>query len=75
MPKSVVKIAGMVLLAAGIVVAILHYARAGSMMESVITLVIAAVLLVAGLTLYYAGAADSRKQGPGDGPGGASGGR
>jgi uncharacterized protein YjeT (DUF2065 family) len=70
MPKSVLKIAGMVLVVAGVVVAILHYARAGSLTTSLITLVVAAVLLVAGLTLYYAGTADSRKQGPGDGSGG-----
>jgi hypothetical protein len=60
--QSVAKTAGIVLLAAGVAVAILHYTMEGNVFNSWITFAIAAVLLVAGWALYDWGRGISRRQ-------------
>jgi hypothetical protein len=64
MSKSVAKIAGVVLLVAGVGTAILHYTMEGSLLNSYITLGGAAVLLVAGWALFDWGSGISRRRGP-----------
>jgi hypothetical protein len=66
MHKLVAKIAGAVLLVAGVAVAIVHYVVEGSAMQSWATLAAAAVLLVAGWTLFDWGAGITRRRGAGD---------
>ncbi|NLO27766.1 MAG: hypothetical protein GX113_06275 [Actinobacteria bacterium] len=62
MAKRVATIAGAILLAAGVGVAILHYVMEGSLTDSYITLAIAAVLLIAGWTLFERGTGISRRR-------------
>lgn len=64
MPKVVGKVLGVVLLAAGVAAAILHYTLEGKVLSSWISLGIAAVLLVVGWGLFDWGAGISRKRGP-----------
>ncbi len=61
--KLVATIAGVILLVAGVGVAILHYVVEGKLTSSYITLAIAAVLLIAGWTLLERGAGVSRRWG------------
>lgn len=63
MKKLVATIAGVILLVAGVGVAILHYIVEGKLTSSYITLAIAAVLLIAGWTLLEWGAGVSRRWG------------
>ncbi len=70
MPKIVEAILGGILLAAGVAAAIFHYVVEGDTTYSYLTLIIAAVLLLAGWTLFDRGAGISRKWG-GRGGGGS----
>jgi len=63
-------IAGGILLAAGVAAVIIHYVVEGNDAYSYLTLIIAAVLLLAGWTLFDRGAGVSRRWGGrGGGPG------
>ena len=61
MPKPVTAIAGGILLAAGVAVAIVHYVMEGDMVDSLLTLAVAAVLLIVGWALFDRGAGISRR--------------
>lgn len=62
--KLAAKIAGIVLLIAGVGTAIVHYTLEGDVFSSWLTLAIAAVLLVGGWALYSWGAGISNRQKP-----------
>ena len=66
MQKLVAKIAGAVLLLAGVAVGIVHYTLEGNVTGSWISLAIAASLLVLGWGLFDWGAGISRRKGPGE---------
>jgi 4-amino-4-deoxy-L-arabinose transferase-like glycosyltransferase len=62
MSKLLAKIAGIILLIAGVAAAILHYALEEDLSNSWLTLGIAAVLLVAGWALFDWGAGISARR-------------
>lgn len=62
MPKSVAKIAGIILLIVGVGTAILHYTLEKNIFGSWLSLVVAAVLLILGMWLFNRGSATSSKQ-------------
>jgi hypothetical protein len=66
MSKSVAKIVGIVLLAAGVGIAILHYVMEGNVLNSWLTLGAAAALLIAGWALFDWGSGFSHRRGPGE---------
>jgi hypothetical protein len=65
MPKPVAKIAGIVLLVAGVAAAILHYVLEGDIFNSWLTFAVAAVLLACGWALFDHGR-DKPRRGPTD---------
>jgi hypothetical protein len=71
MANLVETIFGGLLLAAGVAVAIVHYVVEGNSTYSYLTLIVAAVLLLAGWTLFDRGAGISRRWGGRDGGGGS----
>jgi hypothetical protein len=66
MQKLLAKIAGAVLLAAGVGAVVVHYTLEGHITASWVSLVVAVVLLLAGWTLFDWGAGVSRRWGAGN---------
>ncbi len=62
MPRSVARIAGAVLLVAGVATVVLHYTYESDATASWVSFVIAAVLLFAGWALFDRGGGFSRRQ-------------